>query len=279
MVRSTLKGYAGMNSFAHGIHPPERKNLVADKAIEIIPPPEKVILPLLQNVGAPCEPVVRPKQDVSFGDPVCRGGAPVSASLHSPVSGRIQKISVTTLANGRHVKAIFIKTEGEQLSGRALWEEIFGGDWPMQNIQKYDPQEIIAAIYSAGIVGQGGAAFPTHVKLMPGKKKTLDTVLINGCECEPYLNADFRLMIEAPGPVVCGALLIGRVTGAEEIIIGIEDNKPEAVESLKKATFGTGIKIAVLKTKYPQGSEKQLIQAVLRRKVPLGGLPPMWGLW
>lgn len=147
------------------------KNLVADKAIEIIPPPEKVILPLLQNVGAPCEPVVRPKQDVSFGDPVCRGGASVSASLHSPVSGRIQKISVTTLANGRHVKAIFIKTEGEQLSGRALWEEIFGGDWPMQNIQKYDPQEIIAAIYSAGIVGQGGAAFPTHVKLMPGKKK------------------------------------------------------------------------------------------------------------
>lgn len=278
MVRSTLKGYAGMNSFAHGIHPPERKNLVADKAIEIIPPPEKVILPLLQNVGAPCEPVVRPKQDVSFGDPVCRGGAPVSASLHSPVSGRIQKISVTTLANGRHVKAIFIKTEGEQLSGRALWEEIFGGDWPMQNIQKYDPQEIIAAIYSAGIVGQGGAAFPTHVKLMPGKKKTLDTVLINGCECEPYLNADFRLMIEAPGPVVCGALLIGRVTGAEEIIIGIEDNKPEAVESLKKATFGTGIKIAVLKTKYPQGSEKQLIQAVLRRKVPLGGLPPDVGV-
>jgi electron transport complex protein RnfC len=269
----TLKGFAGKGSFAHGIHPPERKSLVAEKAVEIVLPPTKVILPLLQNVGAPCEPVVQPKQNVSFEDLVCKGAAPVSACLHSPVTGRVWKISVTTLPNGRHVKAIFIRAEGEQLTGRALWEEIYGGDWPTQGLEKFDPQKIITAIYNAGIVGQGGAAFPTHVKLTPDKKRPLDTVLINGCECEPYLNADYRLMIEAPGPVVSGALLIGRVTGAKEIIIGIEDNKPEAVESLKRATSGTGIKIAVVRTKYPQGSEKQLIMAVLKREVPMGGLP------
>ena len=182
-------------------------------------------------------------------------------------------MAVTNLPNGRHVKAIAIKAEGEQLDGQALWDEIYGGHWPKDDLEQYSPKQITDAIYDAGIVGLGGAAFPTHVKYIPNEKKPLDTILINGCECEPYLTSDYRLMMEAPAPVITGALLAGRATGAKNIIIAVEDNKPKAVEVLRQAAAGTDIKIAVLKTKYPQGSEKQLIMAVLKRVVPLGGLP------
>ncbi|MBN1930513.1 MAG: electron transport complex subunit RsxC [Desulfobacterales bacterium] len=269
----TINGLKGRGSFAHGVHPPERKSFAGDQAIEILPSPQKVVIPLLQNVGAPCVPLVKPKQIVSFGEMVGKGKAFVSAPLHAPISGSVQKQAVTNLPNGRHVKAIAIKAEGEQLEGQALWDEIYGGQWPKDNLEQYSPKQITDAIYDAGIVGLGGAAFPTHVKYIPNEKKPLDTILINGCECEPYLTSDYRLMMEAPAPVITGALLAGRATGAENIIIGVEDNKPKAVEVLREAAAGTDIKIAVLKTKYPQGSEKQLITAVLKREVPLGGLP------
>jgi len=268
-----FKGFPGKGSFPHGIHPPGKKEFSAESQIEVIPTPDKVILPLLQNIGAPCEVVVKPKQEVAFGELVGVGKAFISASLHSPISGKIQKIGVTTLPNGRHLPAIYIKAEGEQIEGQQLWNDILGGDWPRDCPIVYFPETIAGAIHDSGIVGLGGAAFPTHVKVVPDEKKMIDTLMINGCECEPYLTPDYRLMVESPSAIITGAMLAGRAVTAKEIIICIEDNKPKAIEQLREKAEGTVIKIAVVKTKYPQGSEKQLIKAVLDLEVPLGGLP------
>jgi electron transport complex protein RnfC len=265
--------FPGRGTFARGVHPPQRKELAADAPIEILPPPQKVVLPLLQHIGGPCTPIVKPKQSVAFGELIGKGEVFVSASLHAPIAGVVQKMEVTTLANGRHMQAIVIRSEGEQLGGQALWDELYGGQWPQKSYQTMDPAQISAAINASGIVGLGGAAFPTHVKIIPSDQKPIDTLMVNGCECEPYLTTDYRLMVEAPDAVVAGALLAARAVGAPKAFIGIENNKLEAVASLRRAAAGAGIKIAVLKTKYPQGSEKHLIKAVLNREVPLGGLP------
>ncbi|OQX23272.1 MAG: electron transport complex subunit RsxC [Desulfobacteraceae bacterium IS3] len=269
-----LKGFVGGNTFPRGVHPPERKEFSADAPIEIMPAPEKVLLPLLQNIGGPSASVVKAKQAVAFGEMIAKATGFVSVPIHSPITGKALKEAVCTLPNGRHLKAIPIQAEGGQLSGKALWDEIFGGDWEKDRLDKYSPQEIVKAIQDAGLVGLGGAAFPTHVKFTPNDKKPVDTVLINGCECEPYLTSDYRMMLEAPEPIIAGALLAGRAAGAKTIIIGIEDNKPEAIEVMTRAAAGTGVQILPLKTKYPQGSEKQLIFAVLKREVaPPPGLP------
>jgi len=267
------KEIAGGGTFARGVHPPERKNFAAEAPIEVIDRPEDVVIPLIQQIGAPCEPVVKAKQDVAFGDMVATAKAFVSAALHTPVSGVVKKPAVTTLPNGRHMKAVVVKAADGENEGASVFNDFCSGQWPTADVEKYQPQEILDAVYSAGIVGLGGAAFPTHVKLAPNKKNVVDTVLINGCECEPYLTCDYRLMLEAPNPVVTGALLAARAAGAKNIFIGVEDNKPKAVAALKKAAAGTGITIAVLKTKYPQGSEKQLIKAIVNREVPVGLLP------
>ncbi len=268
-----LKGFAGSGTFPRGVHPPERKHFSNDAPIEPLPIPEKVLLPLQQHIGAPCKPLVEPKQLVSYGELVGKSEKLISATLHAPVAGRIQKMAVTTLPNGRHMQAISIKVEGDQLEGDALMEDIFGGDWPTDIADRYDPLDITGAIAEAGIVGLGGAAFPTHVKIVPNTMKPVDTLLVNGCECEPYLTADDRLMREAPRPIVSGALLAARSINAKTIIISVESNKAEAIEAIRRAAAGTGIKIAVLTTKYPQGSERHLIKAVLNRIMPLGGLP------
>ena len=260
-------------TFAHGVHPPEHKHFSEEMSIEVMPTPAKVILPLLQHVGAPSVPVVKAKDAVALGDLISKGGGFVSAPLHAPIAGKVLKMAVSTLPNARHVQVIPIKADGEQLEGRALFDDVLGGEWSYEGIDQRDPQEITDAIAAGGIVGLGGAAFPTHVKYTRNDEKPVDTVLINGCECEPFLTPDYRVMLEAPRAIVAGALLVGRAAGAKTIIIGVENNKPQAVEVLRKAAAGTGIQIAVVKTKYPQGSEKQLITAVLKRETPLGGLP------
>jgi electron transport complex protein RnfC len=265
--------FSGPGTFAHGIHPPQCKDLSDTAAIEIVPAPEKVVLPLLQHIGGPCVPLVKPKQKVAFGEMIGKGEIFVSTSLHSPVSGVVLKNQMTTLANGRHLEALVIRTEGEQLSGQDLWDTLYGGQWPQKSYQAMIPEEISAAIHNSGIVGLGGAAFPTHVKITHSEKKPIRALVVNGCECEPYLTTDFRVMVEAPEAIVAGVLLAARAVGARETIIGIENNKIEAVAALRRAAAGAGIKIAVLKTKYPQGSEKHLIKAVLDLEVPLGGLP------
>lgn len=268
-----FKDFPGKGSFPHGIHPPDNKALSSGAAIEVVPPPDRVVLPLLQNIGAPCEPIVKAKQEVAWGETVGVGKAFVSANLHSPVNGVVEKIGVCTLPNGRHLPAIFIKAKGDQIAGQALYNDVLGGSWPKDCPAIYYPSTIAKHIHEAGIVGLGGAAFPTHVKVRPDDTKMIDTLMVNGCECEPYLTTDYRLMVEAPGPIISGALYGARAVSAKEVIICIEDNKPEAIAKLRAAAEGTVIKIAVLKTKYPQGSEKQLIKAVLDLEVPLGGLP------
>ncbi len=265
--------FPGSGTFARGVHPRQRKTFSGDAAIEIMPAPEKVVLPLLQHIGGPCTPVVKPKQEVAFGDMVGKGEAFVSASLHASINGVVQKMEVVTLANGRHVQAIAIRSQGAQLSGQRLWDRLYGGKWPQKSYQDMEPGKISAAIHAAGIVGLGGAAFPTHVKITPDENKPIHTLIVNGCECEPYLTTDYRLMVEAPEAIVAGAMLAVRAVGAQKAYIGVENNKLEAIASLRRAAAGAGIKIAVLKTKYPQGSEKHLIKAVINREVPLGGLP------
>lgn len=268
-----LDGYEGNGTFPHGIHPPDRKQFSKNAAIQVMPTPQTVVLSLHQNIGGPCEQLVKPRQKVDWGELIGKGNIFVSTTLHASVPGVVQRPSRVTLANGRHMDTVPIKTDGEIPTDQALWEEIFGGDWPTTGLDAYDPDQISKDINEAGLVGLGGAAFPTHVKIMPNDKKPVHTLIVNGCECEPYLTSDYRLMVEAPGPIVTGALLAARSVGAERIAIGIEDNKMDAVEAMQRATRGTGIQVAVLKTKYPQGSEKHLIQAVVKRQVPLGGLP------
>ena len=268
-----LEGYAGSGTFAHGIHPPGHKNLSQDEPVRVMPTPDTVVLSLHQNIGGPCEPLVKPRQTVQWGEIIGKGSSFVSSTLHASVPGIVLRPVRMTLANGRHMDTLPIKTEGEIPSGRDLWDEIFGGNWPVTGLDTYEPARISLAINEGGLVGLGGAAFPTHVKIAPSDKKPIHTLIVNGCECEPYLTSDYRLMVEAPGPIITGALLAGRSVGAKRIVIGVEDNKAPAIAALKKAAEGTGIKVAVVKTKYPQGSEKHLIHAVIKRQVPLGGLP------
>ena len=268
-----LKEYDGNGTFVHGVHPPGRKDLAKDAPIRVMPTPGSVVLSLHQNIGGPCEPLVKPRQKVGWGELIGKGTSFVSTTLHASVPGVVQRPMRTTLANGRHMDTLPIKTDGEIPSDQALWDELFGGSWPTTGLDAYDPAQISRDISDAGLVGLGGAAFPTHVKISPNDKKPVHTLIVNGCECEPYLTSDYRLMLEAPAPIVTGALLAARSVGAERIVIGIEDNKMPAVEAMKKAADGTGIQVAVLKTKYPQGSEKHLIYAVIKRQVPLGGLP------
>lgn len=270
---TALAGLPGSGTFARGIHPPDRKELAEDIPVEVLPAPAKVAVPLLQHTGAPCESLVKTKQQVSAGEVIGKADAFVSAPVHSPINGTVMVASVATLANARHVKTVQIKAEGEQLTGDALWEDIFGGDWPKAGLDKYEPQQIVQSVRDAGLVGMGGAAFPTHVKLSVNPKKPIDTIMINGCECEPYLTADYRLMIEAPGPIITGSLLAGQACGADQVVIAIESNKPAAIAKLREAAAGTNVKVAKVETKYPMGGERQTIPSVLDREVPTGGLP------
>lgn len=270
---AALKSFPGTGSFARGIHPSDEKELARDAAIEVVPPPAQIAIPVLQHTGAACEPVVQIKQEVAMGEKIADAKAFISAPVHSSIAGTIMMGSVATLPNGRHVKTIPVKAGPTQLSGDALKQDIFGGEWPTAGLEQHDPKKIVDAVREAGLVGQGGAAFPTHVKLVRNEKRPVDTLLVNGCECEPYLTADYRVMVEFPAPVVTGVLLAAHACGAKQILVAIEDNKPAAIEAMRKAADGTAVKIAVVHTKYPMGGERQVIPAVLKREVPTGGLP------
>jgi len=262
------------STFARGVHPAGYKQLAAEAAVEVLPTPAEVRISLQQHIGAPCKALVKPRTEVAVGDAVGEAEAFVSAPVHASISGTVARQSTVTLPNGRHVAAVSIRAADEQsLSGRALWDDVYGGQWPRDGLDRHDAKAIAAAARSAGLVGLGGAAFPTHVKLARNDKKPIDTLLVNGCECEPYLTADYRLMLEAPASIVAGALLARQATGASNVVICLEDNKPRAVQALEASAEGTEVRLKVLRTKYPQGGEKQLLWAVLGRKVPGGGLP------
>ncbi len=270
---STTMKLSAKGTFARGVHPHDEKSLAADVAIEVVPTPAKVSVPLLQHLGAQCEPLVKARQQVVLGEKIGESEAFISAPVHATITGTVAMSSVATLPNGRHVKTVPIKADEQQLSGDALFEDILGGDWPKTGLDRYGPDAIVTAVREAGIVGQGGAAFPTYVKLKLNDAKPVDTLLLNGCECEPYLTADYRLMLEAPDAIVCGALLAARACGAKRIIVAIEDNKPSAIETMLKAAEGTDMIVRSLKTKYPMGGEKQTVLAAIGREVPTGGLP------
>ncbi|GAB4222722.1 MAG: electron transport complex subunit RsxC [Acidobacteriota bacterium] len=259
-------------SLSWGVHPDDRKQLSADAPIEVLPTPAQVRVPLLQHLGAPNEAVVKPRTAVAWGDVLGRSDAFVSAPVHAPIAGKTARVGAVTLPNGRRVAAVPIKAEGEQVEGRALFDAIYGGPWPHHEIPD-DPRAIVAAVREAGIVGLGGAAFPTHVKLSVREDRPIHTLILNGAECEPYLTADYRLMLEAPEPIVAGALAAARAVGAQQIAIAIEDNKPAAIGEMKRAVAGTPIRVVELKTRYPMGGERQLIYAVTGLVVPTGGLP------
>ena len=264
----------GRGTFQRGIHPPERKHLTEKVPLEVLPTPPEVRIALLQHLGRPCEAAVKARTEVALGDIIGESTGFVCAPVHASVSGVTGRVSLTTLPNGRHVPVVPIKSAEEQpLAGDALFADVLGGEWPTAGLEQYEPKAIAEAAHSAGLVGLGGAAFPTHVKLTRNEQKPIRTLLINGCECEPYLTADYALMVAAPRAVIAGALLGQRATGAEEVIVCVEDNKPKAIDALRRAAEGTAVSVRVLKTKYPQGCEKQLTVAVLGKEVPTGGLP------
>lgn len=272
--RMSLRLTAETDSFAGGVHSPERKEGAAQVPIEVLPTPRQVRIPLLQHLGAACQATVKPRAEVALGDVVGEAKAFVSAPVHASVTGTVARASVATLPDGRHVAVVPIKAAEEQpLAGRRLFEHVLGGEWPIDGLDDYEPQQIVDATKRAGLVGLGGAAFPTHVKLTRNERKPIDLVLLNGCECEPYLTADYRLMLEAPRAVVSGTLLAQRATGARVARICIEDNKPKAIDALRSATRDTTVEVRILKTKYPQGGERQLVMAAAGREVPTGGLP------
>jgi electron transport complex protein RnfC len=252
-------------TFKGGIHPPDKKELSKDKKISPAKPPKRVVIPLVQHIGAPCKLAVGVGQEVKKGEVV---GAPegfVSAPVHSSVSGKVIAIGDFPLATGRMVTSVVIDNDGKE-----EWTAL--KDNP--DYMKLSPDELKAKVKDAGIVGMGGAAFPAHVKLSPPKEKPVDVVILNGAECEPYLTADYRLMIERPQDVVEGLKILMKILGVSKGFIGIENNKPDAVEAMKRAASGEpNIEVCALEVKYPQGAEKMLIRATVGREVPPRGLP------
>lgn len=252
-------------SFPHGIHPPEYKDLTAEKPLEIMGPPEKVFIPLHQHFGAPAESLVKKGDDIFLGQKIGESQALFSASVHASVSGKILSVDGYNHPLGKPVSAVTIANDGEDRTS----PETNGVKDPFS----LSPDEISQHVKEAGIVGLGGAAFPTAVKLSPPKDKSIDTIIINGCECEPLLTSDYRLMLEYTDDILKGAELVRIATGAERVIIGIEDNKIKAYKAFQDKLKNASGEVFLLKTKYPQGAEKSLIYALLRREVPKGGLP------
>ncbi|MBI9018820.1 MAG: electron transport complex subunit RsxC [Phycisphaerae bacterium] len=228
-----------------------------------------VVVPMSQHIGAPCKPVVEKGQEVTVGQVVGESEAFVSAPVHSPVNGVVAKIADMPHPNGSKVQSVVI-TVGQGGHKTSQWQKL-----PDKfELDKYEYEQIEKAVNAAGIVGMGGAAFPTAVKLARNPQKPVTTVLLNGCECEPYLTSDHRLMLEAADSIVAGLALVVKATGASKGVIGIEDNKPDAIEVMLKAIEGyDNLQIASCKTKYPQGAERQLVNALTKRVVPTGGLP------
>jgi len=264
----------GRGRFTRGVHPPGRKDLAANRPIEPLPVPKQLLIALAQNIGAPCTALVKAKTEVQAGQKIGDADAMVSAPVHAPVAGLTGPATVVTLATGRRSEAVPITPDEPGKVDADLFESIYGGSWDLQRIDPLEGEQIIEAVREAGIVGMGGAAFPTHVKLRPMPKRPVDTLIVNGCECEPYLTADHRLMIEAPQAIVAGMLLARKACGAERAIIAIEDNKPDAIESMQRATEGlANVSVAICPTRYPMGGERTLIPTVVGRAVPVGGLP------
>ena len=252
-----------------GVHPDDAK-VSRGCAIEVLPLPQTVYISMAQHLGAPAKPVVAVGDNVKAGQLIAEAGGFISANVHSSVSGKVKSIAPRKDIAGNNVLHVEITVEGDE------WAEgIDLSDTLVTEIPE-DRAAILDRIKACGVVGLGGATFPTHVKLNPAPGSVAECLIINGAECEPYLTSDFRIMLERPKEIVVGAAIMKKVLGDCRCVIGIEENKPEAIESMSKAVAELGypgIEVISLKKKYPQGGEKQLIDAVMRRQVKSGGLP------
>ncbi len=250
-----------------GIHPNDMK-LSAGSSIRELPVPAEVKIPVGQHIGAPAVPIVKAGDAVKVGQLIAQAGGFVSANIHSPVSGKVKKIEDFVDANGYRKPCITITVEGDE------WEESIDRSPAIRREITMEPAEIINRVKEMGIVGMGGATFPAHVKLSvpPGKK--CEALIINGVECEPYLTSDHRLMLEHGEEILIGVKILMHALSVDKAYIGIENNKPDAIENLSRlATSFEGITVQPLKLRYPQGGEKQLIDACIGRQVPSGKLP------
>jgi electron transport complex protein RnfC len=251
-----------------GVHPHDNKIYSAHQPITECSLPEKAIIPLVQHIGAPAQPVVEKGQKVKVGELLAKAGGFVSANIHSPFSGTITKIDSTIDAWGMRMPAIFMDVEGNE------WLETIDRTPDVVREFNLEPKEIIDRIAEAGIVGLGGACFPTQVKLMPPPGKKAEVLIVNGVECEPYLTCDHQLMLEHGEEIMIGIQLLMRALNIQKAVIGIEKNKPDAIARMQELASKTlGVEVCPLKLKYPQGGEKQLIDACIGRQVPSGALP------
>ena len=254
------------NTFKHGVHPPEHKNDTNGLPIRQFPFAPVIILPMVQHIGAASEIVVREGQEVTRGQLLAKAGGYVSVPLHAPISGTIRKIANVPSISGKMVKGIYLEafpsSSQEVMEGKPI------------EVNTASPDEILQGIQNAGIVGLGGAAFPTHVKLKVPDGKKCEVLMINGIECEPYLTTDHRVMLEQAEDIFTGIKYLMKATGAKKTIIGIEANKQDAADHLEKMISDDDpVSVKVVPVKYPQGSEKMLITSVLGLEVPSGGLP------
>ncbi len=253
-------------TFKGGTHPPHSKKATENLPIEKANDPKIVVIPMQQHIGAPCEPIVQVGDEVKVGQKIGEAKGFVSSPVHSSVSGKVVAVEPRLYSGGMAVPCVVIESDMQY----SVSPEVK----PKGDIASLSADDIKSIIKEAGIVGMGGATFPTHVKLAPPPDKKVDTVILNGAECEPYLTSDHRLMLEYPEDVVLGLQALMKALGVEKGYIGIETNKPDAIEKVYEAAKGIdGIEVVALKTKYPQGAEKQLIYACTKREVPSGGLP------
>jgi len=253
-------------TFKQGIHPEYNKELTKDKPLKNAKRPEEVIIPLKQHIGAPLKVLVKKGDQVDLGQKIADSDSFVCAPIHASVSGTVKEIRKVTDPGGNVVDAVVIEAAEEDTLNSGLENH--------DNLDQLDSDQIRKIIREAGIVGMGGAMFPTHVKVSIPDDKSVDHVILNGAECEPYLTVDHRVMVEKPKSIVFGLKALMKAAGASTGFIGIEENKPEAIESMQDAVNDeANIEVKILETKYPQGGEKMLIEAILGREVPAGGLP------
>ncbi|MDR2592963.1 MAG: electron transport complex subunit RsxC [Chitinispirillales bacterium] len=257
-------------TFRGGVHPPHCKSQTEHSRIEEFPAPEVAVIPLSQHLGAPAAALVEKGDRVLLGQVIGEPVGNVSATVHASVAGNVLAVRPFAHPSGRLVKAVQIENDG---TDEAVPFEPVEGAW-----RDAARGELVNKIAECGIVGMGGAGFPTHVKLSPPSRKPIDTIIINGTECEPYLTDDHRIMIERAEDILTGAQILKKILGAKDVFFAIEDNKPEALNIIISKTVGSrynDITVATLKSKYPQGGEKVLIMALTGRQVPAGGGLPM----
>ncbi len=258
-----------LRTFRGGIHPPYQKEATEHKAIEEIAPPSEVVIPLLQHVGAPCDPLVNVGDHVETGQMIGNNDAVISASVHASYAGQVKAIEEVKDFSGDLVKSVVISVDAPPPAK----------SWAPRSVEGATQEEIRSKAREAGLVGLGGAGFPTAVKITPPADKPIDTVIINGCECEPYLNCDHRVMLERADEMISGLRLLMKAVGASRGIIGVEANKMDAVEEMEKKTAGEAdLSVTVCDVKYPEGAEKMLIKALTDREVPPGKLPSEVGV-